>query len=44
MTWSAVAAVLLAVTGVRLLAAVTPVGGVAFIAAWLVLAWVLVRP
>ncbi len=30
---------LLAVTGVRLLGAVTPVGGVAFIAAWLLLAW-----
>jgi len=30
---------LLAVTGVRLLGAVTPVGGVAFIAGWLLLAW-----
>jgi len=29
----------LAVTGVRLLGAVTPVGGVAFIAGWLLLAW-----
>ncbi|MBZ5603746.1 MAG: DUF423 domain-containing protein [Acidobacteriia bacterium] len=29
----------LAVTGVRTLGAVTPFGGVAFIAAWLVLAW-----
>jgi uncharacterized membrane protein YgdD (TMEM256/DUF423 family) len=30
---------LLAVTGVRLLGAITPVGGVAFIAGWLLLAW-----
>jgi uncharacterized membrane protein YgdD (TMEM256/DUF423 family) len=30
---------LLAVTGVRLLGAVTPIGGVAFIAGWLLLAW-----
>ena len=35
---------LLAFTGVRTLGAVTPVGGVAFIAAWLVLAWKLARP
>jgi uncharacterized membrane protein YgdD (TMEM256/DUF423 family) len=34
---------LLAVTGVRLLGAVTPFGGTAFIAAWLLLAWFLVR-
>jgi uncharacterized membrane protein YgdD (TMEM256/DUF423 family) len=34
---------LLAVTGVRILGAITPIGGVAFIAAWLVLAWVFVR-
>ena len=31
---------LLAVTGARWLGAVTPVGGVAFIAAWLTLAWI----
>ena len=30
---------LLAVTGTRVLGAITPVGGVAFIAAWLLLAW-----
>ena len=30
---------LLAVTGVRTLGAVTPFGGVSFIAAWLLLAW-----
>jgi uncharacterized membrane protein YgdD (TMEM256/DUF423 family) len=30
---------LLALTGVRTLGAVTPFGGVAFIAAWLLLAW-----
>jgi uncharacterized membrane protein YgdD (TMEM256/DUF423 family) len=30
---------LLAVTGVRLLGAITPIGGVAFIAGWLLLAW-----
>lgn len=30
---------LLAVTGVRTLGAITPIGGVAFIAAWLLLAW-----
>jgi len=33
----------LALTGVRVLGAVTPVGGLAFIAAWVVLAWVLLR-
>ena len=32
---------LLAVTGNRALGAITPIGGVAFIAAWLVLAWFL---
>jgi uncharacterized membrane protein YgdD (TMEM256/DUF423 family) len=30
---------LLAITGVRVLGAVTPIGGVAFIAGWLLLAW-----
>ena len=30
---------LLAVTGVRTLGAITPLGGVAFIGAWLLLAW-----
>lgn len=30
---------LLAVTGMRTLGAVTPIGGLAFIAAWLLLAW-----
>ena len=34
---------LLAVTGVSALGAVTPFGGVAFILAWLLLAWKLVR-
>jgi uncharacterized membrane protein YgdD (TMEM256/DUF423 family) len=34
---------LLAVTGVSVLGAVTPFGGVAFLAAWLLLAWKLVR-
>jgi uncharacterized membrane protein YgdD (TMEM256/DUF423 family) len=29
----------LAITGVRTLGAITPVGGLAFIAAWLLLAW-----
>ncbi len=29
----------LAITGIRLLGAVTPIGGLAFIAAWLLLAW-----
>ena len=30
---------LLAVTGVRTMGAITPIGGLAFIAAWLLLAW-----
>jgi LPXTG-motif cell wall-anchored protein len=30
---------LLAITGNRMLGAITPIGGVSFIAAWLVLAW-----
>ena len=30
---------LLAITGVRTLGAITPLGGVSFIAAWLMLAW-----
>jgi len=34
---------LLAVTGVRALGAITPVGGLAFIAAWVLLAWSLAR-
>lgn len=34
---------LLAVTGVRALGAVTPVGGVAFIAAWALFAWAALR-
>jgi len=34
---------LLAVTGNRWLGAITPIGGVAFIAAWLVLAWFVMR-
>jgi uncharacterized membrane protein YgdD (TMEM256/DUF423 family) len=34
---------LLAVTGNRMLGAITPFGGVSFIAAWLVLAWFLMR-
>ncbi len=34
---------LLAVTGIRWLGAITPVGGVCFIAAWLALAWFLWR-
>ncbi len=34
---------LLAVTGNRVLGAITPVGGLAFIAAWLLLAWRLRR-
>jgi uncharacterized membrane protein YgdD (TMEM256/DUF423 family) len=33
----------LALTGVRALGAVTPFGGVAFIAGWLALAWAAVR-
>ncbi|HYW47933.1 MAG TPA: DUF423 domain-containing protein [Bryobacteraceae bacterium] len=34
---------LLAVTGNRMLGAITPIGGVSFIAAWLMLAWFLMR-
>lgn len=34
---------LLAVTGIRVLGAITPIGGVAFIGAWLLLAWSLAR-
>lgn len=34
---------LLAVTGVKVLGAVTPLGGLAFIAAWALLAWQLLR-
>jgi len=34
---------LLAVTGVGVLGAITPFGGVAFILAWLLLAWKLMR-
>ena len=34
---------LLAITGTRVLGAITPFGGVAFIAAWLLLAWKLIR-
>jgi len=33
----------LAVSGNRMLGAITPIGGVAFIAAWLMLAWFLLR-
>jgi uncharacterized membrane protein YgdD (TMEM256/DUF423 family) len=33
----------LAMTGVRALGAITPFGGVSFILAWLLLAWVLLR-
>jgi uncharacterized membrane protein YgdD (TMEM256/DUF423 family) len=33
----------LAISGVRALGAITPIGGVAFIAGWLVLAWEAVR-
>ena len=33
----------LAISGVRALGAITPVGGLAFIAAWLLLAWELAR-
>ena len=33
----------LAITGQRVLGAITPVGGVAFIAGWLMLAWALLR-
>ena len=34
---------LLAVTGNRMLGAITPIGGVSFIAAWLALAWFVAR-
>lgn len=34
----------LAISGVRALGAITPLGGLAFIAAWLLLAWSLRRP
>jgi len=34
----------LAVTGQRILGAITPIGGVAFIAGWLLLAWYLRQP
>jgi uncharacterized membrane protein YgdD (TMEM256/DUF423 family) len=33
----------LAVTGTRILGAITPFGGISFIAAWLMLAWYLIR-
>ncbi len=33
----------LAITGIRLLGAITPIGGLAFIAAWLLLAWACVH-
>lgn len=33
----------LAISGNRMLGAITPIGGVSFIAAWLVLAWFLLR-
>jgi uncharacterized membrane protein YgdD (TMEM256/DUF423 family) len=33
----------LALTGIRTLGAITPIGGVSFIAAWLLLAWYLVK-
>jgi uncharacterized membrane protein YgdD (TMEM256/DUF423 family) len=33
----------LAVTGLRVLGAITPVGGLSFIAAWVTLAWCLLR-
>jgi uncharacterized membrane protein YgdD (TMEM256/DUF423 family) len=33
----------LAISGNRMLGAITPIGGVSFIAAWLVLAWFLMR-
>ena len=35
---------LLAVTGVRTLGAITPIGGLCFIAAWLLLAWHFIGP
>lgn len=34
----------LALSGIRVLGAVTPLGGVAFIAGWIVLAWQALRP
>ncbi len=34
---------LLAVTGIRAFGAITPIGGLSFIAAWLLLAWQLTR-
>ena len=34
---------LLAVTGIRVLGAITPLGGLCFISGWLLLAWSLVR-
>jgi uncharacterized membrane protein YgdD (TMEM256/DUF423 family) len=34
---------MLAVSGNRMLGAITPIGGVSFIAAWLMLAWFLLR-
>jgi uncharacterized membrane protein YgdD (TMEM256/DUF423 family) len=34
---------LLAVTGITMLGAITPIGGLSFIAAWLMLGWVLLR-
>jgi len=34
---------LLAITGVRWLGAITPAGGVSFVAAWLLLAWFVAR-
>jgi len=34
---------LLAITGARALGAITPIGGLSFIAAWLLLAWYLLR-
>ena len=34
---------LLALTGNRILGAITPIGGISFIAAWLLLAWYLMR-
>ena len=34
---------LLAITGTRALGAITPLGGLSFIAAWLLLAWFLLR-
>jgi uncharacterized membrane protein YgdD (TMEM256/DUF423 family) len=34
---------LLAITGARTLGAITPIGGISFIAAWLLLAFALLR-